>query len=722
MGIKSANSTSDRRTSEVEPKRASTASIGTTNGNSQNAPRKTFSLKKKGSGNTINDDFSYPTRSEEPGNVRGVGSYATVSTSGTRGFKSLINPWQKKTSVTSQDNKLHYQQDLARENPSGEDATGLSFGESTLAGDSAAGESVICRDGVSTIGELPSKLDKSMSSKSVNRKGTSGTISRATVERSVAAKIYFEQYFDRLHKSGPTARARRKRILEIELAKSNLSENEKFDIRKDFYSKESDRMRLTREKMTIDDFEPLKTLGHGAFGIVRLVKEKATGNVFAIKMLRKSEAIRRNQESHVIAERDLLSDAAEYATWIVKLVSSFQDDDYLYFVMEYMPGGDLLGLLIKLDIFKEDFAKHYAAEMILAIEEVHKLGMIHRDIKPDNFLFDGEGHLRLSDFGLATDFHWAHDAKYYDELRRKTMKRALGNSGAEIVQEVSDANLEEGLSDLEGESETDLFSPSTQEKILKWRDLNRRKQAFSVVGTNNYIAPEVLLGKGYDKSCDWWSMGVIIFEMLYGFPPFCSKNRHHTKVKIVNWRQSFRFPAQPKVSREAQDFILRLICDPENRLARKPCGSTNTKPGDTHSVVNNLFLEGDATDMKNHPWFNNIDWDEIATKPAPFKPNLESEADAKYFDDIKEEDVIRGAWGEEAYIAYKAAAEAGATASEQFAAASRASKLANQQDNNPEDSALDMRKKLAFAGFGYRAPQRADVSKNGTVRSLKGKQ
>ncbi|KAJ3280277.1 hypothetical protein HK104_000776, partial [Borealophlyctis nickersoniae] len=136
---------------------------------------------------------------------------------------------------------------------------------------------------------------------------------------------------------------------------------------------------------------------------------------------------------------------------------------------------------------------------------------------------------------------------------------SLGTSESDLSQSILSTSPPPG-------SPPDLFTLQPHEKILQWRDRNRKKMAYSVVGTNNYIAPEVLLGTGYDKGCDWWSLGCIIFEMLYGFPPFCSKNRHQTKLKIVNWKQTLRFPNEPMVSREAQDLIGRLCCDKEDRL------------------------------------------------------------------------------------------------------------------------------------------------------------
>ncbi|KAI8816744.1 AGC/NDR protein kinase [Fimicolochytrium jonesii] len=606
-----------------------------------------------------------------------------------RSFKALIQPWQKKVAPSP---------------------TTADYGAGVEGGSTA---------------QRPSSSRGSRSA-SVPSPG----VSRATVERSVAAKIYFEQYFDRLYKSGPTARAKRRHQLESELAQMTLTETEKRSVRQEWLSRESERMRRTREKVTVNDFDVLKTLGNGAFGLVRLVRHKDSKEVFAMKILKKSEMIKRGQESHVRAERDLLSDAAaESAEWVVPLVCTFQDTDNLYFVMEYMPGGDLLSLLIKLDVFNEEFAKHYVAEMILAIEEVHKLGVIHRDIKPDNFLFDASGHIKITDFGLATDFHWSHDSSYYDEQRRATMQRALsGNDGSPTSDDLGNASTEVlGSPDSPPlQSVIDYTPPHT--KILQWRDQNRKQQAYSVVGTNNYMAPEILLGTGYDKACDWWSLGVIVFEMLYGFPPFCSKNRQQTKLKIVNWRKCLRFPAHPSVSREAQDFIMKLVCDKDTRLgsgtpAGNPAapGSLSSHPsaasgisvfGNIHgtsatnqggnnprsSVVSSVTtmtpgasVESETAEIKRHPWFRTIDWSELSTIIPPFVPKLAGDTDTTYFENVEppEDPASR----EEVEQQGPPPAVGGDACA------------ANGADAEDADM-LDMRKRLAFAGFTYKAPRR----------------
>ncbi|CAJ0909648.1 2539_t:CDS:2 [Entrophospora sp. SA101] len=324
-----------------------------------------------------------------------------------------------------------------------------------------------------------------------------------TIEKSVATKVYFENYFYNILKK-PPGRVKRRLQLEADLEKMVISDKEKLEIRQDWLNLESEYMRLLRKKITINSFIIIKTIGHGAFGVVKLVKERGTGMLYAMKIMRKADMLKKGQEGHIRAERDLLTAAAESAHWIVKLIYSFQDSDHLYLVMEYMPGGDLLNLLIEMEIFKENFAKYYISEMILCIEEAHKMGYIHRDIKPDNFLFDGKGHIKLSDFGLATDFHWVHDSAYYEQQRRDLLHKTGVDIEADtfskaMSKKIRSSKLMEQW--LEEEDAENGGVPKT--RILSWRDKNRKKLAFSIVGTNNYMAPEVIRGTGYDKSCDW---------------------------------------------------------------------------------------------------------------------------------------------------------------------------------------------------------------------------
>lgn len=249
-------------------------------------------------------------------------------------------------------------------------------------------------------------------------------------------------------------------------------------------------------------------------------RRKSKREVFAMKVIRKSDMLRNSQEGHIRAERDFLV-ASEKSRWVVPLIASFQDAKNLYLVMEYMVGGDFLGLLFRKDILKEKKARWYIAEMILCVEEAHKLQWIHRDVKPDNFLISSSGHLKISDFGLAFDGHWAHDQSFFNNHRVALMEK-LG-----VVVDGDSLDRKEGKSVAAGmalanaipdckehRKKTQLDGPLENEAILQWRNrIGKRRLARSVVGTSQYMAPEVIRGDLYDGRCDWWSIGIILYEV-----------------------------------------------------------------------------------------------------------------------------------------------------------------------------------------------------------------
>ncbi|KFB53159.1 AGAP003618-PB-like protein [Anopheles sinensis] len=247
-----------------------------------------------------------------------------------------------------------------------------------------------------------------------------------------AYKFFMEQHIENVLKSYSQRNFRIKQ-LESEMSKLDLPEETKIEMRKLLCQKESNYIRLKRAKMDKSMFAKIKTIGVGAFGEVTLVKKiDTTNHLYAMKTLRKADVLKRNQVAHVKAERDILAEADN--EWVVKLYYSFQDKDNLYFVMDYIPGGDLMSLLIKKGIFEEDLARFYIAELTCAIDSVHKMGFIHRDIKPDNVLIDRKGHIKLTDFGLCTGFRWTHDSKYYqknDHARQDSME-AWSKFGSEI--------------------------------------------------------------------------------------------------------------------------------------------------------------------------------------------------------------------------------------------------------------------------------------------------
>lgn len=390
-----------------------------------------------------------------------------------------------------------------------------------------------------------------------------------TVEATATAKIFFETHFNSIF-SGTDPRSQRLRELEDRLHVLPVSAEERLQARKAWLAQESEYLRQSRvlktrsncirhlESVSIAGYEVIRVLGKGSFGVVRLVKEKkesqevcdsaiaASGGkqkdvsvlkhatsgarqprrsdvtkmkkeVFAMKVIRKSDMLRNCQEGHLRAERDFLV-ASEKSQWIVPLIASFQDTNYLYLVMDYMVGGDFLGLLIRKNILSEDVTRWYVAEMVLCVEEAHRLGWIHRDVKPDNFLISASGHLKISDFGLAFDGHWTHDQAYFNNQRHSLLKKlgitVEGDSEDRKEAKTAPDKQSRPLAGQAGVRDDDLREPKDGVHILDWRNhKERRRLAKSIVGTSQYMAPEVIRGELYDGRCDWWSVGIILYEV-----------------------------------------------------------------------------------------------------------------------------------------------------------------------------------------------------------------
>ena len=387
----------------------------------------------------------------------------------------------------------------------------------------------------------------------------------ATVETTANAKIFFETYFSRILSEETTPRSFRRKELELRLQTESFSheqcqqERYAWAIQESAYLRQNRVLKSKTDRISgnsgvdIAGYQVVRVLGKGSFGVVRLVREKedtlprsqprpisisvlrstfegqtftsrdgrkANSQVYAMKVIRKSDMLRNSQEGHLRAERDFLV-ASENSRWVVPLIASFQDSTNLYLVMDYMVGGDFLGLLFRKDVLKEKKARWYIAEMILCVEEAHRLRWIHRDVKPDNFLISASGHLKISDFGLAFDGHWAHDQTFFTNHRLSLMEK-LGievdgdsldrKEGASVAASMAMADII--TNDKRRDKIHIIDSPGENENILQWRDrVGKRRLARSVVGTSQYMAPEVIRGELYDGRCDWWSIGIILYEV-----------------------------------------------------------------------------------------------------------------------------------------------------------------------------------------------------------------
>ncbi|XP_019509415.1 PREDICTED: rho-associated protein kinase 1 isoform X3 [Hipposideros armiger] len=304
--------------------------------------------------------------------------------------------------------------------------------------------------------------------------------------------------------------------------------------------------------MKAEDYEVVKVIGRGAFGEVQLVRHKSTRKVYAMKLLSKFEMIKRSDSAFFWEERDIMAFAN--SPWVVQLFYAFQDDRYLYMVMEYMPGGDLVNLMSNYDV-PEKWARFYTAEVVLALDAIHSMGFIHRDVKPDNMLLDKSGHLKLADFGTCM------------KMNKEGMVRCD-----------------------------------------------------TAVGTPDYISPEVLKSQGgdgyYGRECDWWSVGVFLYEMLVGDTPFYADSLVGTYSKIMNHKNSLTFPDDNDISKEAKNLICAFLTDREVRLGRNG----------VEEIKRHLFF-------KNDQWA----WETLRDTVAPVVPDLSSDIDTSNFDDLEED-------------------------------------------------------------------------------------
>ncbi|KAJ5411218.1 uncharacterized protein N7487_005577 [Penicillium crustosum] len=635
------------------------------------------------------------------------------------------------------------------------------------------------------------------------------TPSIKTAEATAVAKVYLELYFNSIFQN-KDPRQQRQLELEHHIYAFDLTPEERLMTRHNWVLRENDYLRQCRvlksnryctqseSVMSVAGYKAIKLLGKGSFGVVRLVRQSGSDSkssheddplalkdnnvhprsnplgalmsavegakqsrrrymtgekkeVYAMKVIKKSEMIRNSQEGHIRAERDFLV-ASESSRWVVPLIASFQDAHNLYLVMDYMVGGDFLGLLIRKDTLREDWARFYIAEMILCIEEAHRLCWIHRDVKPDNFLISASGHLKISDFGLAFNGHWSHDQAYYNSHRYCLLEK-LGidvKGDSEDQKEVAEAKELAPEIKLHSLDDYTVHQPSST-SLLDWRNSKgRRRFAKSVVGTSQYMAPEVIRGEMYDGRCDWWSLGIILYECLYGFTPFACENRHDTKIKILQHTRILRFPREKStdklISQEAIDLITRILQEREYRLCSPKYQANdilNGRPVSTQllysmdaryrNIASYYVYPNDAADIKIHPFFRGIRWQDLHMCHPPMIPRVRNWEDTRYFDDWKlaGDDVEHAADSgsedgeqepdqitpenqeispaKDAVEPLVAEATPCTTAQEQTKDAKKKKEKKRPRDKILRDkqtskTVLDIRKKGAFLGYTYRRP------------------
>nr|AML79441.1 putative LOV domain-containing protein [Oenothera rhombipetala] len=315
------------------------------------------------------------------------------------------------------------------------------------------------------------------------------------------------------------------------------------------------------EKIGLNHFKPIKPLGCGDTGSVHLVELKGSGELFAMKAMEKSMMLNRNKVHRACIEREIISQLDH--PFLPTLYTSFQTSTHVCLITDFCPGGELFGLLDKqpMKIFKEESARFYAAEVVIGLEYLHCLGIVYRDLKPENILLAKDGHVVLTDFDLSF----------------------LTNCKPQIVHQPVSGRRK---------------SRSQPPPMFVAEPM---AQSNSFVGTEEYIAPEIITGAGHSSAIDWWALGILLYEMLYGRTPFRGKNRQKTFANILY--KDLTFPSSITVSLAARQLINALLQrDPATRL-----GSNNG-----------------SNEIKQHPFFRDINWPLIrCMNPPPLEAPLQ---------------------------------------------------------------------------------------------------
>ena len=311
--------------------------------------------------------------------------------------------------------------------------------------------------------------------------------------------------------------------------------------------KDKEKSKKKKMKVKIKDYEQLKTVGLGSYGRVRLCKNKKTGEIFVMKILKKNDIIKQKQVDHIYSEFNILSMLKH--PFIVQLLGyNFEDPKYIYFILEYIQGGELFSLLRSNVTFPIPQTKFYIAHIVTIFEYLHSKNIVYRDLKPENILINKNGYLKLTDFGFA--------------------------------------------------------------KIID------NEKTYTLCGTPEYLAPEILLNKGHGKPVDWWTLGIILYEMLVGSDPFGDEDPMKTYQKILKGKINY-----PKdMNKDAKSLIKHLLTQDTSK--RYGC------------------LKNGVKDILNHRFFNGFDWKSFVflKMEPPYKPPVKSDSDTSNFEDYPDSD------------------------------------------------------------------------------------
>lgn len=320
--------------------------------------------------------------------------------------------------------------------------------------------------------------------------------------------------------------------------------------------------KITDVKVNQHSFTKIKVLGKGDVGKVFLVRENASNKLYAMKVLSKKEMVQRNKIKRALAEQEILTTSNH--PFIVTLYHSFQSDENLYLCMEYCMGGEFFRALQTREskTISEDDARFYAAEVTAALEYLHLMGFIYRDLKPENILLHQSGHIMLSDFDLSKQFKCP---KVPEISYSKGYGFSMGSHGPAV---------------------------DTNACVV-----GNRTNSF--VGTEEYIAPEVIQGHGHTSAVDWWTLGIFIYEMLFGTTPFKGSDRKKTFTNIL--KKEVKFPEGQSISYNCKNLLKKLLHKDENKRLGRRAG---------------------ASDIKRHPFFKTTQWALLRHLKPPMVPVL----------------------------------------------------------------------------------------------------